>query len=195
MNKLLRMASLFVVTLALTVQASSAYAHSSEVFDATGDVPASAPAYYDIVQAKVTEQIGTSTLYFMIVVAGRIPDMPTNALGDPRFVAWNWAIDAPGTALDATVVVRYCSHTIQGPCVGDAWHWESELITASGRHVNAFAYKVDGATVKAYVDAAQLGGPTLTEFNWWAVSRLAPGVSGALPADLAPDTGSVTFAR
>lgn len=191
----LRMASVFVAIVTLSLQTSVAYAHSSEVFDPSGDLRTPAPGYYDIVHAKVTEQIGNGTFYFKIEVAESIPDTPTDPLGNPRFVAWNWNIDAPGTALDVAVIVRYCSHTIQGPCVGDAWHWESALNTQTGPRVNVFPFKVDGATVKAYVDTALLGGPALTQFNWFSVSRTAPGVSGAPPVDFAPDSGLVTFIR
>ena len=178
---LFRTALAVLAIVALGLQASVAYAHSSEVFDPAGDLATAAPAYSDIVHAKVTE---------------RIPDTPTKADGTPQFLAWNWAVDAPvGGAFDYTVIVRYCSHTIQGPCIGDAWHWESELIGPTGRQVNAFPFAVDGATVKASVGLAQLGAANLAQLDWFTVSRIAPGVSGAPPVDFAPNSGVVSLLR
>ncbi len=193
---LFRTALAVLALVALGLQASVAYAHSSEVFDPAGDLATAAPAYSDIVHAKVTEQVGRDRLYFMIEVAERIPDTPTKADGTPQFLAWNWAVDAPvGGAFDYTVIVRYCSHTIQGPCIGDAWHWESELIGPTGRQVNAFPFAVDGATVKASVGLAQLGAANLAQLDWFTVSRIAPGVSGAPPVDFAPNSGVVSLLR
>jgi hypothetical protein len=195
MHKVLRNTLVLVLAtiLTLSAQATSAYAHSSEVFDPL-DVAATVPALYDIVHAKVTEQIGKGTFYFEIEVADQIPETPTDPSGNPRFAAWNWII-APGTPQAANVIVRYCSHTIQAPCVDDAWHWESALITSSGQVVGMFPFKVDGPTVKAYVDVGLLGGPALTQFGWFALTRKAPGVSGAAPSDRAPDVGIVPFVR
>jgi hypothetical protein len=193
---LFRTTLVVLAVIALSLQASVAYAHSSEVFDPAGDLATAGPAYSDIVHAMVTEQVGKDTLYFKIEVAERIPDTPTKADGTPQFVAWNWNIDGPvGGAFDYGVVVRYCSHTIQGPCIGDAWHWESELITPTGRHVNAFPFTVDGATVKASVDLTQLGAASLSRLDWFTLSRTAPGVSGVPAIDFAPNSGVVSLFR
>jgi hypothetical protein len=186
-----------VLALILTLgfQVSFAYAHSSEIFDAAGDIPLGAPGYYDIVHAKVTDQVGKGTLFFSIELGAAVPDTPTDALGRPRFVAWNWLVDTSGDGIsDYNIIVRYCSHTIQAPCVGDAWHWESALFRPpSPQAINAFPFRVDGATIKAYLDPAQLGGPT--QFGWITLTRISPGVSGAPPTDIAPDSGVATFVR
>ena len=55
---------------------SPAHAASSVVHDPRGDSLSPAP-YLDVVHAKVTEQQGKGTLIFMMVLAGPIPEKPS----------------------------------------------------------------------------------------------------------------------
>jgi hypothetical protein len=172
------------------VLSSVASAHTDVVADAQGDVAPSAPAYVDIVQAKVTEQVGRGTLVFQLELAGRLPKTPS------AFVAFNPIIDTPGGPTgDYGLVVRWCSRAMIPACGPGPAHWESALILASGPSptLNPFPFAVNGATVKMYVDPALIGDPT--EFGWRATSRLTPGSTGQPPTDLAPDTGWSAFER
>ena len=183
----------FFTVLVLGLQTSVAYGHSSETTDPAGDLSVAAPAYFDIVSAKVTEQVGQQTLYMKIEMASAIPKTPTTPTGAPQFFAANWIVDAPvgSPRFEYNVIVRYCSHTIQAPCLGDAWHWESALATPTGQTVGVFPFNVEGANVKAYVGLSQLGATNLTRLDWVALSRNRPGVSGAPPIDFAPNFQAV----
>jgi hypothetical protein len=170
------------------VLSSTAAARTDVIIDAVGDVPANAPRYVDIVQTKVTEQLGREVLFFQMVLAGPVPAVPG------RFVGWNWAIDLPGGGpIEHSVIVRWCDQAMIANCGTGAAHWESALISGGVVRLNAFPFAVNGATVKAYVDPALIGDPAA--FNWWAVARLFPGPTGMPPTDLAPDTGSSTYIR
>lgn len=174
------------------VLSSTAAGRSDVIIDAVGDVPATAPAYVDIVQAKVTEQVGRDVLFFHMTLAGPAPSVPGG------FVGWNWAIDSfGGPAPDYAVVVRWCDRATFSQCAPGPAHWESALIAGTVITLNAFPFEVSGATVKAYLNPALIGNPAA--FNWWAVSRLFPGPTGIPPTDLAPDsalvTGGSTFTR
>ena len=87
---------------------STAAARTDVIVDAQGDVAVSDPAYVDIVQARVTEQVGRDTLVFQIELAGAVPDSPSG------FVAFNPVIDTPGGPTgDFGLVVRWCSQATQ----------------------------------------------------------------------------------
>lgn len=170
------------------VLSSAAAARTDVVVDAVGDVPATAPAYADIVQAKVTEQIGKDVLFFHMELAGAAPAEPD------RFIGWNWAIDlATGPGPEYAVIVRWCTQAMIANCGSGPAHWESALISGMVVTLNPFPFDVSGATVKAYVDPALLGDPAA--FNWWGVARLFPGPTGLPPTDLAPNTGSSAYQR
>jgi len=186
----LRPIRLLVAILAVhaLVLSSAAAARTDVVVDAVGDVPATAPAYVDIIQAHVTEQVGTDVLFFHMALAGPVPAAPSG------FVGWNWAIDLPtGPGPEYSVVVRWCTQAMIANCGPGPAHWESPLIFIGGATVNPFPFEINGATVKAHVDPALIGDPAA--FNWWAIARLFPGPTGLPPTDLAPDTGGSTFTR
>src|SRR5712691_6719628 len=104
-----------------------------------------------------------------------------------RFHRDNWLIDTDGNGIaNYVVVVRFCSHLIQGPCVGDEWHWESALTEpASGRRIAAFDFAIEDNVVKAFVATSQLGDPTA--FRWIAATRTSPSSSNLPSVDIAPD--------
>ena len=177
-----------ILAVQVLVLASSAVARTDVVVDAVGDVPVTAPAYLDIVEAKVTEQIGRNVLYFHMELAGPAPAAPS------AFVGWNWAIDLPtAPGPDYSVVVRWCTQAMITNCGPGPAHWESALIGVGSVTVDAFPFAVDGATVKAYVDPALIGDPAA--FSWWAIARLHPGPTGLPPTDLAPNSGGSSYIR
>ena len=179
--------SFAVLVIHTLVLSSTVAARTDEVVDAVGDVPASAPAYVDIVQTKVTEQVGRGVLFFHMELAGPVPASPGG------FTAWNWAIDLPTSpGPDYLVVVRWCTQAMVADCGPGPAHWESALIGAAVT-LNAFSFEVDGATVKAYVDPDLIGDPGA--FNWWAITRLFPGPTGLPPTDRAPNSGSSSYMR
>jgi hypothetical protein len=169
------------------VLSSTAVARTDVIADAVGDVPATAAAYVDIVQTKVTDQVGRNVLLFHMELAGPAPIAPGG------FVAWNWAIDVPtGPGPEYLVVVRWCTQAMVTDCGPGPAHWESALI-AGAVTLDAFPFEVDGATVKAYVDPALIGDPAA--FSWWAITRLFPGPTGLPPTDRAPNSGSSAYTR
>jgi hypothetical protein len=175
----------------LLVLSSPAYANSSVVVDATGDVAAGSPAYVDIVQAKVTHQVGRDTIYFSMELAGGIPATPPDS-----FLAYNWFVDVNGDNLeDYVVVVRWCTEQTSPRCgaPGPLPRWEA-FVNDFAHPVTFFSsFKVDGAVVKAFVDPAALGGATA--FDWRTVSRTAPAGGGKPPVDRAPNSGFAPFGR
>jgi hypothetical protein len=171
---------------------SPAAAGTSVVADAEADIATSAPAHLDILQAKITEQVGREALYFQMELAAAVPETPA---GLPAFT---WNIDVPGGRdLDYTVTVRWCSAATVIGCAGGAAHWEALRLDFSfsppRQTVDAFRFRIDGATVKAWVDPAALGDPTA--FRWNAFGRVAPPSVSPLPVDRAPDSGLTTFTR
>ena len=55
------------------------------------------------------------------------------------------------------------------------------------------SFKVDGATVKAFIDPGLIGSPA--SFEWGALSRTSPAGSGVAPRDFAPDICCASFRR
>ena len=101
--------TLAIFTLALS---SPVFAGSSVVADATGDARAGSPAYLDLVQVKVTDQVGRDTLYFSAELAAAIPATPPD-----DFLAYNWFADVNGdSTLDYVVVVRWCTERTVPRC-------------------------------------------------------------------------------
>ena len=159
-----------------------ASAESSVASDPKGDIAATAPNYLDIVHTKATEQIGRGTFYFQTVTGDSVPTTPAG------FAAWNWLIDVPGgLPIDYALTVRFCSQTVQRTCGPGPWHWESSSTPmATGvSTINSFAFSVDGATVKGFIDPSLFGDPA--SFRWIAATRNAPVTTGLPSVDLAPD--------
>ena len=180
--------TLAIFTLALSSPVS---AGSSVVADATGDARAGSPAYLDLVQVKVTDQVGRDTLYFSAELAAAIPTTPPD-----DFLAYNWFADVNGdSTLDYVVVVRWCTERTVPRCAapGPLPRWEA-FVNHLGVGITYFSsFKVDGATAKAFVDPTLLGGASA--FEWLALSRSRPAGSGAAPVDFAPNTGFASFGR
>ena len=159
-----------------------ASANSSVASDTKGDIAATVPSYLDIVHTKATEQIDRGTFYFQTVNAAPVPAEPVG------FTAWNWLINVPGgLPIDYALTVRFCSQTVQRTCGPGPWHWESSSTPmATGMStINSFEFKVDGATVKGFIDPSVFGNPTT--FRWFAGTRNTPASTGLPSVDLAPD--------
>jgi hypothetical protein len=142
-----------------------ASASTSEIVDAEGDAT---PAHLDIVNGKITEQTGKATLFFLIEVAGAIPDTPSES-----FLNWNFPLDtnsatAPGGLFAEYVVsVRWLGGQFVGR-VND----RTPLLTGGVPIERPIEFSVDGATVKMFVELAALGSPST--LGWRADSRNAP---------------------
>jgi len=175
----------------MLILSSSVSASSSVVSDPAGDAVVGSPAYVDIVQSKVTVQVGRDTLYFSMELAEAIPAEPPDA-----FLGYNWFVDSiPPAGFDYVVVVRFCTErTPGGACAaGPLPRWEGLVndFVNPPRYFSSF--KVDGATVKAFLDPAMIGSPT--SFQWQALSRTTPAGFGLAPRDFAPDICCVSFSR
>ncbi|HEY3125654.1 MAG TPA: hypothetical protein VGK07_01255 [Candidatus Limnocylindria bacterium] len=184
-----RLVATIVALLTLAVP-SFAIASSSVLTDPTGDAAAGSPDYVDIAQARVTDQIGTGTFVFSMVLAAPIPAEPPDS-----FLAYNWFIDTGGTtAFDYVIVVRWCTERTAPPCAaGPLPRWEA-FVNDFIHPVTYFSsFAVDGAAVRASVDGSLIGSPTA--FTWRTLSRTMPAAAGAPPVDFAPDTDRMTFAR
>jgi len=180
--------SLVAITVLMLALAAPASAHSSVITDPQGDIAATEPAYLDIIAAKITEQVGTKTLYLKIENAQAIPDAPAG------FRAWNWFIHTTsGATAEYVLTVRYCTSPV--PACATAPRWESIVLDNTGPTpkvtLNAFPLRVDGAVVKAFVEPSQIGGATT--FSWVAASRSVPAASATSPvADVA---AAASFSR
>jgi len=197
MRERIRLFLTFVAILTL-VLATTASASSSVTHDPSGD--SSAEPYTDIAMAKVTAQAGRDVLYFQMGLAGSVPLTPSRPGRYDGFTAYNWLIDTDGNGIaNYVVVVRFCSHLVQGPCVGDEWHWESALTEPStGRRIAGFDFEIADNVVKGFVPVSQLGDPSA--FRWIGATRTSPSSSNLPSVDIAPDllSGSpvwVEFAR
>jgi len=174
----------------MLVLSSSVSASSSVVADRAGDAVAGSPAYVDIVQSKITDQVGRDTLYFSMELAQAIPANPPDS-----FLGYNWFVDTiPPAGFDYVVVVRFCTERTGAACApGPLPRWEGLVndFVNPPRYFSSF--KVDGATVKAFIDPALIGSPA--SFEWGALSRTSPAGSGVAPRDFAPDICCASFRR
>jgi hypothetical protein len=174
-----------LATVFMLVLATPAAASSSVVHDPSGD--SLAEPYTDITMAKVTAQPGRDALYFQMVLAAPVPMTPSRSGPYNGFTAYNWLIDTDANGIaNYVVVVRFCSHLVQGPCVGDEWHWESALTDPpTGRRIAGFDFEIEDNVVKALVAAPQLG--DLSGFRWIGATRTSPSSSNLPSVDVAPD--------
>lgn len=179
--------SLVAVTVLMLALAAPASANSSVVTDPQGDIAVTESAYLDIIAAKITEQVGSETLYLKIENAQAIPDAPAG------FRAWNWFIHTTsGVTAEYVLTVRYCTSPVAA--CATAPRWESIVLDNTGPTpkvtFNAFPFRVDGAVVKAFVEPSQIGGATT--FSWVAASRSVPATPTSPVADVA---ASASFSR
>jgi hypothetical protein len=150
---------------------------ASVVSDARGDVvPASTSPYLDVVHANVIEQ-GHETLRFMMVLAGPIPETPSEP-----FLLWVFHVDtAPGTAGTPPLYNEYI--------VRVRWQdgaFAGEVIDRTGPPPQPVSFSIDGATVKLSVPLSLLGNSS--SFGWNAATRPQP---PANYLDFAPNGGTV----
>ena len=168
-----------VIALANAKQANS---NSSVIHDATGD-SGSPATYMDIAHAKVTEQQG-GTLFFMMVLAGPIPEQPS-----ARDLLWVFHLDtdpttAPGGLYNEYIVrVRWISGAFVGQVVD-----RTPLLTGGSPIITAVPFSIHGHTVHMSAHLGTLGNPSI--FGWNAATR--PGVAFNY-VDFAPDSGLITW--
>ena len=165
-----------LVAVVLASVPNPAYAQSSEVFDAN-DVT---PAYLDIVHAKVTDQVGTGRLMFLMELAAAVPQQPIDS-----FVAYNWQLDTDNvpSTIEFFIIVRW-----------RLGHWETlmwdqrPVNTGTGSLIETAITDVsfNGATVHTTIDAAAFDDPST--LNWRSVTRNAPAPAPVL--DVAPNAGA-----
>jgi hypothetical protein len=173
------LAPILLTALVTVVLVYPAYAASSVVHDPRGD--ATSP-YLDIVNAKVTEQQGKETLFFMMKLAGPIPEEPSES--DLR---WFWPLDTNpatfpgGLAAEYTVRVGW-----NGTEFAAVLNDRTPQLTGGQTIETPIPFSVSGATVKAFVDLAMLGDPA--SFGWGAVTLTVPPPPPAGVVDRAPDT-------
>lgn len=158
---------------------SSAHAGSSVVDDPAADV-GSSPPYLDVIHAKVTEQDGSGTLFFLMELAGAVPKAPSES-----DLIWPFHIDTdPGASpgglyVDYVVRVRWVNGAFVGQVVNRT--------AAPTLTITSVPFSVDGATVKVFVDPTTLGNPA--SFHWNASTR--PGATVPY-VDFAPDASGPT---
>ena len=168
-----------VIALANVRQANGG---SSVIHDPTGDSDSPAP-YMDVVHAKITEQ-QSGTLFFMMVLAGPIPEQPSA----PDLI-WVFHLDtnpatAPGGLYNEYIVrVRWISGAFVGQVID-----RTPLLTGGAPIITAVPFSIHGRTVKMFAQLEVLGNPST--FGWNAATR--PGVA-ANYVDFAPDSGLVTW--
>ncbi len=182
---------LVATVICMLVLSSSVSASSSVVSDPAGDAASGSPAYVDIVQSKVTAQVGRDTLYFSMELAEAIPADPPDT-----FLAYNWFVDTvPPAGFDYVVVVRFCTTGTVPACAGQGAlpRWEAFVNDFINPVTYFSSFQVDGAVVKAFVDPALIGNPS--SFEWGSLSRTRPAGSGVAPRDFAPDICCVSFSR
>jgi hypothetical protein len=159
-----RLALTAALAFTLVGNSSIANASSSEVFDANDPLP----AYVDIVHSKVTHQVGTDELLFLMELADAVPNPPVTS-----FVAYNYQMDtdpntfpAPGQAFDLNIVIRWR---------GGQWEklffdFRPLLTGGSTIAIPIDDVTFDGATVKVRLSRGLLG--DATGFSWRPLTRL-----------------------
>ena len=169
-----------VIALANAKQANS---NSSVVHDPKGDSNSPLP-YMDIVHAKITEQQGGGTLFFMMVLAGPIPELP--AAPD---LLWVFHLDTnpltfPGGLYNEYIVrVRWFNGLFVGQVVN-----RTPLLTGGAPIITAVPFSIDENTTKMFAQLGTLGNPST--FGWNAATR--PGATVPY-VDFAPNSGLVTW--
>ncbi len=166
--------------LVTTAAVSAGHAGSSvPVHDPRGDATSPAP-YLDVVQAKVTEQRGKDTLFFMMELAGPIPAQPSEL-----DLIWPFHLDtnlgtAPGGLYNEFVIrVRWFNGAFVGEVVN-----RIPLLTGGAATFTRVPFSIDGRTLKVFVALQLLGNPST--FGWNAATR--PGATVPY-TDFAPDLG------
>lgn len=161
---------------------SRADAASSVVHDPTGD---STAPYLDIVHAKVTEQQGKETLFFMIALAGPIPEVPSGLPIWLFHLDTNLATSPGGLYNEYVVRVRWTGVEFVGEVV------DRTPLPGSAAIFTPVPFSIDGTTVKVFAPLETLGNPS--SFGWNAATRPAPSPpSPAGYVDFAPDGGLAT---
>lgn len=156
----------------------AAHAASSVVHDPTGDSTSPA-SYNDVVHGKVTEQVGQGTLIFSMVLAGSIPEAPSEA-----DLIWPFHVDtnsgtAPGGLYNEYVVrVRWFNGTFGAQVID-----RTPLLSGRSPAIYSVAFSVGGPTIKVSVPLALLGDPATVQWN----ASARPGQTVPY-ADFAPDT-------
>lgn len=155
---------------------SSAEAASSVVHDPTGDSDSPAP-YLDIVHAKVTEQQGKETLFFIMTLAGPIPEEPSELdLIWPFHLDTNPAASPGGLYNEYVIRVRWFNGAFVGQVV------DRTPLPGGAPIITPIPFSIDGRTVKVFVPLELLGNPS--SFGWNAATR--PGATVPY-VDFAPD--------
>jgi len=156
---------------------SPAAAASSVVHDPKGD---STAPYLDIVQAMVTEQQGKETLIFMMVLAGPIPEVPSEA-----DLIWPFHVDTnPATSVGPDPNNNYAEYVVRVRWFNGAF--VGQVVNRITGVPTSIPFSIDGRTVKVFAPLATLGNPT--SFEWNAATR--PGATVPY-VDFAPDGGLV----
>jgi hypothetical protein len=154
-----------------------AHAATSVVHDPRGDV-GSSPPYLDVVHADVIEQQGRGTLFFMMQLAGPIPEEPSELdLIWPFHVDTNQATSPGGLYNEYVVRVRWFNGAFVGQVIN-----RTPLLTSGALIITSIPFSIDGRTVKAFVQQELLGNPS--SFGWNAATR--PGATVPY-VDFAPD--------
>jgi hypothetical protein len=186
MKKTIKHSLVLALSLLLVVVfISPVLAASSVVHDPRGDTGVAAP-YLDVVHAQVIEQQGKGTLLFMMELAGRIPESPS----EPDLI-WPFHLDtnpatSPGGLYNEYVVrVRWFNGAFVGQVVD-----RTPALTGGAPIITSVPFSIDGRTVKVVVPLSTLGSPST--FGWNAATR--PGATVPY-VDFAPDTGLATWAQ
>jgi hypothetical protein len=187
MKKTMKHSLVLPILLGAVAYASPAHAASSVVHDPTGDSASPAP-YNDVVHAKVTEQRGKDTLFFMVVLAGPIPEEPLES-----DLIWPFHVDTnPATSVGPDPNNNYAEYVVRvrwfnGAFVGQVID-RTPLLTGGAAIITPVPFSIDVGTVKVFVPLALLGNPA--SFGWNATAR--PGATVPY-VDFAPDVGLATW--
>ena len=131
----------------------------------------------------VIEQQGQETLFFMMQLAGPIPEVPSEL-----DLIWPFHLDtnpatAPGGLYNEYVVrVRWFNGAFVGEVVD-----RTPLLTGGAPIITPIPFSIDGRMVKVFVPLELLGNPS--SFGWNAAAR--PGATVPY-VDFAPDGGLAT---